>query len=80
MEESDNSDMEKIENEENELFIVCGKGEEDDYEVETWVLCDQCNNWMHEKCVPLYHIYDVDDDEFVCHTNHMSLKMGLGVM
>ena len=64
MEESDKSDMEKNE---NELCIVCGKGEDDDHAVETWVLCDQCNNWMHEKCVPLDHIYDVNDNDFVYH-------------
>ena len=61
----DNSDMEKNKYEENELCIVCGKVEPDDYKVETWVLCDQCNNWM--PCIPLDHIYNVDNDDFICH-------------
>ena len=60
---SDNSDMEMTRNEGNDLCIVCGKWEDD--EVEMWVLCDQCNNWM--PCVPLDHIYNVEDDDFVCH-------------
>ena len=50
---TDNSDM-KNRTEGNEQCIICGKGEDDDHEVETWVLCDQCNNWI--PCVPLDHI------------------------
>ena len=49
-----------------EVCIVCGMGEEDDSGVETWVLCDRCSNWIHEKCVPEDHIYEVTDDDFLC--------------
>ena len=48
----------------NCVRIVCGKGE-DDSGVETWVLCDHCSNWIHEKCVPQDYMYDVTDDDFV---------------
>ena len=51
----------------NELCMVCSKGEDDDSKVETWVLCDMCDNWVHMKCLPPGHIYDVKDEEFVCH-------------
>ena len=40
-------DQSKVE----EVCIVCVMGEEDDSGVETWVLCDRCSNWIHEKCV-----------------------------
>jgi hypothetical protein len=34
--------------------------------------CDDCNNALHEKCIPIYHKEHIpnfeDGDEFLCHT------------
>ena len=47
--------------------MVCRKGELEDEEVEMWVLCETCNNWMHEKCIPTMHAYGINDEQFICH-------------
>ena len=60
-------ESEKGDSKESELCMVCGKGEDDDDTVETWVLCEQCNNLMHEKCIPVDHVYDHCDQQFICH-------------
>ena len=41
--------------------MVCGEKEEDDVDIEDWVACEMCSQWIHSKCIPsnyhtLYHM------------------------
>ena len=41
--------------------MVCGEKEEDDVDIEDWVACEMCSQWIHSKCInpiihTLYHI------------------------
>ena len=67
-EERSNEEQESLESlSDYKLCMVCGKGEPDDEEVETWVLCETCASWTHERCIPTTHMYSVDDEVFICH-------------
>ena len=30
--------------------MVCGESEEDDVDIEDWVACEMCSQWIHSKC------------------------------
>lgn len=66
-EEERTDHIEHVTDDEDELCIVCGKGETDDTLIETWVQCETCSNWLHEKCIPCNHVYSVYDEVFICH-------------
>ena len=36
--------------------MVCGEKEEDDVDIEDWVACEMCSQWIHSKCIPSNHI------------------------
>ena len=46
--------------------IVCGQ-KEDDEEVEDWVACEACSQWIHAKCIPVDHPFSLEDPDFYCH-------------
>ena len=49
-ENKDDSDNDLSEN-----CVVCGQKEEDDKEVEDWVACEACSQWIHAaKCIPVF--------------------------
>ena len=35
--------------------MVCGEKEEDDVDIEDWVACEMCSQWIHSKCTPIIH-------------------------
>ena len=35
--------------------MVCGEKEEDDVDIEDWVACEMCSQWIHSKCIPSNH-------------------------
>ena len=37
--------------------MVCGEREEDDEDIEDWVACEMCSQWIHSKCIPSNHPY-----------------------
>ena len=44
--------------------MVCGEKEEDDVDIEDWVACEMCSQWIHSKCIPSNHPSHAD---FHCH-------------
>ena len=46
--------------------MVCGEKEEDDVDIEDWVACEMCSQWIHSKCIPSNHPYPSHAD-FHCH-------------
>ena len=32
--------------------MVCGEREEDDVDIEDWVACEMCSQWIHSKFIP----------------------------
>ena len=61
-EDKDNSDNDLSEN-----CMVCGQKEDDDKEVEDWVACEACSQWIHAKCIPVDHPFSLEDPDFYCH-------------
>ena len=47
--------------------MVCGEKEEDDVDIEDWVACEMCSQWIHYKCVPSNHPYSISHADFHCH-------------
>ena len=48
-------------------FMVCGEKEEDDVDIEDWVACEMCSQWIHSKCTPSNHPYSISHADFHCH-------------
>ena len=44
--------------------MVCGEKEEDDVDIEDWVACEMCSQWIHSKC---NHPYSISHADFHCH-------------
>ena len=54
--------------------MVCGEKEEDDVDIEDWVACEMCSQWIHSKCIPSNIIHTVYHMQtfiaiFVCSSN-----------
>ena len=32
-------------------MYVCVEKEEDDVDIEDWVACEMCSQWIHSKCI-----------------------------
>ena len=47
--------------------VVCGEKEEDDVDIEDWVACEMCSQWIHSKCIPSNHPYSISHADFHCH-------------
>ena len=47
--------------------VVCGEKEEDDVNIEDWVACEMCSQWIHSKCIPSNHPYSISHADFHCH-------------
>ena len=47
--------------------MVCGEKEEDDVDVEDWVACEMCSQWIYSKCIPSTHPYSISHVDFHCH-------------
>ena len=47
---------------------LCGEREEDDVDIEDWVACEMCSQWIHSKCIPSNHPYSISHADFHCHT------------
>ena len=47
--------------------MVCGEKEEDDVDIEDWVACEMCSQWIHSKCIPSNHPYSISHADFHCH-------------
>ena len=47
--------------------MVCGEREEDDVDIEDWVACEMCSQWIHSKCIPSNHPYSISHADFHCH-------------
>ena len=39
--------------------MVCGEREEDDVDIEEWVACEMCSQWIHSKFIPSNHPYSI---------------------
>ena len=47
--------------------MVCGEKEEDDVDIEDWVACEMCSQWIHSKCIPSNYPYSISHADFHCH-------------
>ena len=47
--------------------MVCGEKEEDDVDIEDWVACEMCSQWIHSKCIPSNQPYSISHADFHCH-------------
>ena len=47
--------------------MVCGEKEEDNVDIEDWVACEMCSQWIHSKCIPSNHPYSISHADFHCH-------------
>ena len=47
--------------------MVCGEKEEDDVDIEDWVACEMCSQWIHSKCIPSNHPYSISHADFHGH-------------
>ena len=47
--------------------MVCGEKEKDDVDIEDWVACEMCSQWIHSKCIPSNHLYSISHADFHCH-------------
>ena len=47
--------------------MVYGEREEDDVDIEDWVACEMCSQWIHSKCIPSNHPYSISHADFHCH-------------
>ena len=47
--------------------MVCGEKEEDDVDIEDWVACEMCSQWIYSKCIPSNHPYSISHADFHCH-------------
>ena len=47
--------------------MVCGEREEDDLDIEDWVACEMCSQWIHSKFIPSNHPYSISHADFHCH-------------
>ena len=51
----------------NDKCMACGEKEEDDVDIEDWVACEMCSQWIHSKCIPSNHPYCISHADFHCH-------------
>ena len=49
------------------ISVWCGEREEDDVDIEDWVACEMCSQWIHSKCIPSNHPYSISHADFHCH-------------
>ena len=42
----------------SENCMVCSQKDD---EVEDWVACEACSQWIHAKCIPVDHPFFVED-------------------
>ena len=49
------------------MCSVCGEKEEDDVDIEDWVACEMCSQWIYSKCIPSNHPYSISHADFHCH-------------
>ena len=47
--------------------MVCGEREEDDVDIEDWVACEMCSQWIHSKFIPSNHPYSISHADFHCY-------------
>ena len=47
--------------------MVCEEKEEDNVDIEDWVACEMCSQWIHSKCIPSHHPYSISHADFHCH-------------
>ena len=45
----------------DKCMVCCGERKEDDVDIEDWVACEMCSQWIHSKFIPsiihtLYHM------------------------
>ena len=46
--------------------MVCGEKEEDGVDIENWVACEMCSQWI-PKCIPSNHPYSISHADFHCY-------------
>ena len=46
--------------------MVCHGTEDNDIDVEDYVACETCSQWIHAKCIPCDHPCSPADDNFYC--------------
>ena len=46
--------------------MVCGEKEENDVDIEDWMACEMCSQWIHSKCIPS-NPYSLSHAVFHCH-------------
>ena len=51
-EEEQQQQQEDTEDSGGDKCMVCGEKEEDDVDIEDWVACEMCSQWIHSKCIP----------------------------
>ena len=44
--------------------MVCGEREEDDVDIEDWVACEMCSQWIHSKFIPSNHPHSISHADF----------------
>jgi len=66
--ELEDSGDEFEEDSDNEPCVLCGEHDtlEDDVDAIDWIKCTECQEWMHESCLPHGYCFDRDDDDFAC--------------
>ena len=46
--------------------MVCGEKERDDVDIEDWVACEMCSQWIYSKCTS-NHPYSISHADCHCH-------------
>ena len=68
-EEKDSDNEHEEEDSNNELCLLCGEHDtlvEGDVDAIDWIKCTECQEWVHESCLPHGYCFDRYDDDFVC--------------
>ena len=65
-EQEQEEQQEDTEDSGDDKCMVCGEREEDDVDIEDWVACELCSQWIHSKCIPSNHPYSISHADFHC--------------
>ena len=55
------------EDSDDELCLMCGQRDRlGGATTIDWINCTDCQQWVHEGCLPCGYCFDSEDDDFVC--------------
>lgn len=64
--EDDDGVSSNEEDSDDEPCLMCGEHDRPGDETIDWINCTECQQWVHEACLPQGYCFDKEDDDFIC--------------